>query len=136
MPFLHDQRGIIINWLLKLLLVLSIIGVIVFDTGSVVVNHFTLDSAANDAAIALSLAIETDEFGTNDAQVVEAAKTLIASDQTLAGDARVVARRTHVDEEGVIHVTLRRTANTLVVQRVEAIRKWGIATTEGTASTN
>lgn len=135
MPFAHDERGVIINWLVKIVLMLAVLGVIVFDIGSIAVNTFTLDSAADDAAIALSLAIETDQFGTNDAQVVQAAEQLIASDTTLAGDARVIASRTHVDENGVIHIALRRAADTLVVDQIEALRKWGIAKAEGSAST-
>ena len=136
MSVTRDERGVIINWLVKLVLTLAIFGVIVFDFGSIAVNYFTLDSAADDAAVALSLAIDTDDFGTNDAQVVQAAENLIASDESLAGDARVVDARTHVDEQGVIHITLRRAADTLVVDQIDAIRKWGVATTEGSASTN
>lgn len=133
---LRDERGIIVSWLVKLVVMLAVLGVIVFDIGSIVVNYFTLDSAADDAALALSLAVETDDFGTNDAQVVEAAKQLIATDVSLAQDARVVARRTHVDENGVIYVTLRRRANTLVVDQIDALRKYGVAIVEGQASTD
>ena len=136
MSIARDERGVIVNWLVKLVLGLAVLGVIVFDFGSIAVNYFTLDSAADDAAVALSLAIETDDFGTNDAQVVQAAETLIASDDSLAGDARVIVRRTHVDEDGVIHITLRRAADTLLVDQIDAIRQWGVATAEGSASTN
>src|SRR5688572_31019160 len=96
---ISNERGVIISWLVKLVLTLAVIGVIVFDFGSIAVNYFTLDSAADDAAVALSLAIDTDAFGTNDAEVVQGAKNLIASDESLAGDARVIAKRTHVDEQ-------------------------------------
>lgn len=132
----RDERGIIINWLVKLLLFLAIVGVVIFDGGSIAVNYFTLDSAADDAAVALSLAVETDDFGTNDQQVFDAARTLIATDVTLAQDARVLRKGTHVDDQGVIHVRLRRKAKTILVHRIQAISKWGIATAEGQAGTN
>src|SRR5688500_1958465 len=114
MAFLRDQRGVIMNWLGKLVLLLAIFGVIAFAGGAILFNYFTLDSAVDDAAVALSLAIETDEFGTNDEQVVEAAKTLLETGQVDAAGAKVVEKETHVDEAGIIYVKLRRVASTLI----------------------
>ena len=133
-PF-RNERGVIISWLFKLVLFLALVGVIVFDAGSILVNVFTLDSAADDTAIALSLIVDPDEFGTNDQQVFDQASLLVASDTTLAGDAKVIQNGTHVDEQGVVHVKLRRVADTLVVEQFTALRKWARATAEGSAST-
>src|SRR5687768_8523579 len=117
MRLLRDQRGIVISWLVKITLFLAIVGVFVFDAGSILVNVFTLDSAADDTAIALSLVITDDPFGRSDQVVFEQAQSLVASDDTLAGDARVIQNGTFVDEQGVVHVKLRRVADTLVVEQ-------------------
>lgn len=131
-----NERGVIVSWLMKLLVGLAVVAVIMFDAGSILVNTFTLDTAADDTAIALSLAINPDQFGTNDEEVFLAAKELVASGTTNAADAKVVHSGTNVDEESVIHVKLKRTANTIVVKRISAIEKWARATAEGQASTN
>lgn len=130
-----NERGVVVSWLVKILVGFVIVGVIIFDAGSILVNYFTLDSSATDTAIALSLAIEPDEFGTNDEQVYQAAKILVAGGTTNAADAKVVHNGTNVDEEGVIHVKLKRVANTIVVKRIAAIAKWAKAKAEGSAST-
>ncbi|HYI46359.1 MAG TPA: hypothetical protein VE174_12950 [Actinomycetota bacterium] len=131
-----NERGVVISWLMKLLVGLAIVSVVMFDAGSILVNHVTLDTAANDTALALSLAIDPDQFGTNDEEVFEGAKEIVASNSTNAGGAKVVRSGTNVDEEGVIHVKLKRVADTFVVERIEAIKKWGRATAEGQASTD
>ena len=130
-----NERGVIVSWFAKLLVGLAVVAVVLFDTGSIVINYFTLDGAADDTATALSLAFETDQFGTNDEQLYEAAKELVATGTTNAADAKVVHAGTNVDENGVIHVKLKRVAKTLVVERIEAISKWAKATAEGQAST-
>ena len=131
-----DERGIVISWLIKITLFLAVIGIFVFDAGSIVVNIFTLDSAADDTAIALSLIVDPSTVGLDDNRVFEQAQLLVASDETLAADARVIRNGTHLDDQGVVHVKLTRVADTLVVDQFTALRKWARATAEGSASTN
>lgn len=131
----RDERGIIISWLVKITLFLAVIGVFVFDIGSILVNVFTLDSAAHDTAIALSLIVDPATIGLDDQGVFEQAQLLVASDETLAGGARVIRNGTHLDDQGVVHVKLRRTADTLVVEQFTALRKWARATAQGSSST-
>ena len=133
---IDNERGVVVSWLLKMLVGFTIAAIVVFDGGSILVNFFTLDSAADDTAIALSLAIEPDQFGTNDEEVYLAAKELVAGGTTGAAGAKVVRSGTNVDEEGIIHVKLKRFADTIVIKRIKAIRKWALATGEGQASTN
>ena len=131
-----NERGVVVTWLIKVVLLLVVFGSIAFDAVSIVVNYFTLDSAADDAAIALSLQIDPDQFGANDHEVFLAAQNFIASGDSNSPDAKVLVNGTHLDEQGVIHIRLRRTAKTIFVSRVEVIRKWGVATGEGQAATN
>ncbi|HWL64866.1 MAG TPA: hypothetical protein VNP73_02735 [Actinomycetota bacterium] len=133
---IFDERGVLVSWLIKIILVLGVLGVIVFDGASIMVNIFTLDSSANDTAIAVSLQVEPDQFGRNDQEVFDKTKAVIASDDTGAANAKVIRNGTVVDEEGNVHVKLRRVATTLVVRYIAPLKKWTVATAEGSASTN
>ena len=126
----------IVSWLVKIVLILSILGVIVFDAGSIVVNIFTLDSSAKDTAVAVSLQVEPNPFRNIDEEVFEKTKIVVASDDTNAANAKVVRKGTVIDAEGNVHVKLRRVANTLVVRFIAPLKKWTVATAEGSASTN
>lgn len=133
----RDQRGIVASWLAKIVIGMAIFGVIAYDAGSIMVNFFTLDSAAKDLAIALSL--DVDEQGSaadfTDNEIFVMAQALVDDPDTGVEDARVLRNGTSVDDEGVIHVRLRRSADTLIVKRIGAIQEWAKATSEGSSST-
>lgn len=132
----EDERGVVVDWLLKLVLMLAILGVVVYDAGSIIVNHFTLDTAANDTANAISLAISGRPFPPNQNELLLEVKQLVASGETGADTARVVPNGTFIDTSGVVHIMLRRTADTIVVEQIEAFRDWGKATADGRAASN
>jgi hypothetical protein len=136
MRFVEDERGVVIDWLLKLVLFLAVLGVVGYDAGSIAVNHFTLDSAANDTANAVSLAISERPFPPNQNQLWLDVKQLVASGETGAGTARVVEEGTFVDSFGIVHVTLRRKADTLIVKHIPAFSGWAKATADGRAASN
>ena len=133
---IDNERGVLVSWLMKLAIGFAIAGVVLFDGGSIMVNYFTLDSAADDTAVAVSLAIDTDQFGSNDEEVYMKTVEIVASDSTGAANAKVVHNGTFVDEQRVIHVKLKRVANTFVVKHISAIAKWARAVAEGTALAN
>lgn len=120
-----NEAGLIIGWLGKLVIGFLIVGVVIFDAGSILVNFFTLDSTADEIAIDLSLQVGQ---GTalSDRQLQENARALAEE----AG-ARLLA--VEVDTEKVVHVKLRRRADTLVVGRVGFIKNWARATADGRA---
>lgn len=125
---LSDERGIVIGWLVKLGLGLAIAALVLFEVGAVAVNTFTLSSTANDIAIALSTsAAQSGAAGPNENQLQTEAKGL-AKD---AG-AKLVAIEIDTTER-IVYVTLRRKANTLLVQRFNATEGWARATAEGQA---
>jgi hypothetical protein len=132
----NNERGVLVSWLMKLLIGFAIAGVVLFDGGSILVNYFTLDSAADDTAVAVSLAIETDQFGSNDEAVFQKTVEIVASGSTGAADAKVVHNGTFVDEQKLIHVKLKRVASTFLVKRIQVIAKWARAVAEGTALAN
>ncbi len=126
-PRLRGEHGLVGNWLLKVGIWFALIGVVVFDAGSIAVNTFGLDGTANDIAIAVSTDIGDGHLETPTA--IEDAAEVLAKEN----EAKLV--KAEVDTEGVLFIKLRRTAQTLIVSRVGPIKKWGVITAEATAST-
>ena len=120
MRSLGDERGVLLSWLVKLLVGLAVAAIVLYDSGSVIVNYFGLDSAARAVATAVSSGVGSGALATPLA-VHQAAATAARKDE-----AKLVAA--HVDAHDVIHVRLRRTAHTLLVQRLAPISQWGKAT--------
>ena len=118
-----DERGGIVKWLLTL----AIVGVIIFDAGSIVFNIFSVDSDADD--IANEVATGAGLNATTNAIALKKEAELLAESK----DARLV--KFAVGTDGVIRLTLKRKADTLVVGRIDAISDWARATGEGTATT-
>lgn len=119
-----NERGQIVPWLLKLGVGLAIAGVILFDLGSIFVNVFTLDSGADEIAIAVS----TDTIGAGgplERQINEEAEALAANI-----GARVVEVEVDLNAR-TVRIVLRRRADTLLVGRIGFISDWARATAEG-----
>ncbi|MGH2752841.1 MAG: hypothetical protein ACRDLB_00250 [Actinomycetota bacterium] len=127
---IRDERGIIGSWLLKLLVVTSIVGVILFDAGSIAVNFFGLDATADDVAVSLANRVSQSSGRSISPAQLEAEAKVLAKD----ADARLVAVQFD-DQNNVVSVTLRRNANTLIVGRVGPIEDWARATAEAKADT-
>ena len=124
---MRDERGVVLNWLVKLLLGLAIGGVILYDAGSIAVNYFTLDSASGDIANEIATDISTGKLSPQDVRILEETAKRKAKDK----DAKLL--KFDIDAKGDIHVRLRRTADTLIVSHVGPIEDWGQATVEGKA---
>ena len=124
----RDERGVIVGWLLKLVLVLGVVGALLFDGVAVAVNVFGLDSTAADIANALSTSVSTADV-TNQLAVEQAARDL-------AKDAGARLVRVKIDPvERILRVKLARRAKTLVLGRVGALEDWTKTTAVGTSST-
>lgn len=125
---MRNERGIIGDWLAKTLIAFVVVGVVLFDAGSILVNFFTLDNSADSIAVAVSTSIAG---GRN------------VPDQVHEDEARELAREEgarlvgfEIDQqERVVRVALRRRASTLVVERIGWISDWARATAEGQAGT-
>lgn len=128
MGVMRNERGIIADWLIKLVVGFVVVGVILFDGGSILVNFFTLDNSADSIAVSVSTSIA----GGRDvpATVHEEEARELAQEE----GARLVGFE--IDRENrVVRVTLRRRADTLVVGRIGWISDWARATAEGQAGT-
>jgi hypothetical protein len=126
---MKDDRGIVINWLVKILVALAIGGVILYDAGSIAVNFFGLDGAADEIANMLATDVTSGKFNIQD----ETTLKLEARKEARKRDAKLT--KFEVDAEGSIHVRLKRVAETLVISRISPIEDWGKSTAEGEAST-
>ena len=134
---MRNERGIVADWFVKLAIGFVVIGVIAFDAGSILVNYFTLDSGANDVAIAVSTTVGTSSAAANftDEEIRELALAEVTSEDGGVEGAKVLKKGTDIDDAGVVHIRLRRVADTLIVKRISAISKWARATADGQAGT-
>ena len=134
---IRDERGIVADWLVKLVIGFAIFGVIAFDAGSILVNYFTLDSGANDVAIAVSTTVGSSSAASNytPAEIRDLALAEVNSEDGGVEGAKVLKEGTDIDEAGVVRIRLRRVADTLIVKRISAIAKWARATADGQAGT-
>lgn len=135
--FIRDERGIVADWLVKIVIGLAVFGVIAYDAGSILVNHFTLDSSSNDIAVGVSTDIgaasRANQYTPD--EVWRLAKARVEHEEEGVEGARVAKEGTFIDETGVVHIRLRRTADTLIVRRIGAIEDWARATADGQAGT-
>ncbi len=133
----RDERGIIGNWLVKLVIGFAVFGVIAFDAGSILVNVFTLDSHADDVAVAVSTTVGSSSTAANYTadEIRRLAIAKVTAEEGGIEGAKVMKQGTDIDEAGIVRIRLRRVANTLIVKRIDAIAKWARATADGQAGT-
>lgn len=122
-----DERGLIVSWLVRLLLVFVVMGILLYDAGSMLVNYFTLGSTANDIAIEVSTDIVVGESHFNQKAFEDQARALAKE-----SDARLI--HFDIQADGTVKLKLRRKASTLVVGRISALAGWARATAEASVS--
>lgn len=135
----NDESGIILNWFLKVGVVLAVIAVVAFDVGSVAVNNFTLSSSAEDVAVAVSITVsDSSRLPTtySDFEIYNLAVAEVDDETNGVAGARVMKMGTNVDDAGIVHVRLRRKADTLVAHWIGPLKKRIIAVANGQAGTN
>lgn len=125
---MRNERGIIADWFVKILLGFVVVGVLLFEAGAILVNFFTLDNTADSIANEISHSI----IAARD--VPERIREDEARELARAEGARLVGFE--IDTEArVVRVRLRREASTLVVERIGWISHWARATAEGQSGT-
>ncbi|MFN2526313.1 MAG: hypothetical protein ABR505_08625 [Actinomycetota bacterium] len=135
MKILKDERGIVADWLIKMVIFVGILVVVIFDGGSIAVNIFGLDSAADEIANVVSTRVTEGTADPNrftDQQIYELAAGTI--EEFGYGGAKLVRKGTGIEPGGLITIKLKRTAKTIVVGRVGFMKDWAKATAEGTAT--
>ncbi|MGH2772864.1 MAG: hypothetical protein ACRDIU_07000 [Actinomycetota bacterium] len=117
--FLRDESGIVVGWLIKILLMLAIAGLIVLEGGSLLWVRYTVSSAAQGAAQEGALDIKTKgQLANPEVAIREYIKEKDVELVTFSID---TSART-------VSVIVRKQAQTFVVKRIDALKKYTVAT--------
>jgi len=135
--FHTDERGVVVAWLVRVLVGLAILSVILFDAGSIVVNFFSLDGTADEVATAVASDLAIGVEPVPNLQCNRRSRDpLCQKAYATAREKGVRIKSASFDQQGVFHVELKRTADTLIVKRIGAIADWATATASAQAATN
>ncbi|MGH2826267.1 MAG: hypothetical protein ACRDKF_04770 [Actinomycetota bacterium] len=127
MDLLRDERGIVVNWMAKLVIFLALVGVAIYDVSALAVNAFQLDSLVDEIAVTVSTSAGD---GRSLFEVEKEARKMARRQ-----DAKLV--NLEVDEQkAVLRVTVRREAKTMVVSRFSQLEDWGRMSATGRSSTD
>jgi len=123
---LRDERGVIIGFVVKTLVIFAILGVVAFDAGQVVVDQIKAGDVAQTAAQA---AADTYYSTKNEDRAKQAGIAAAAEE-----DPTAVVESIQIMSDGSAVATIERTATTLIVQRVSFLRHFGIQTASDQAA--
>jgi hypothetical protein len=118
-PALGDDRGdALMGWLLKIAVVLGVVGIALFDAISIGSTSVTIADQGSYAARAASEVWQQNK----DLQETYAAAVVAAQEENAENS--VATKDFRVDEDGTVHLTVTRTAPTIVVRRIGPLQKW------------
>jgi hypothetical protein len=113
-----DRGGIVLGWLTRIAVLFSIAAVALFDAISIGTTAMTVADQGSTAAQAASEAWQTNK----DVQTVYNAAVAAAAAENPAD---VIATKDFkIDDDGTVHLTVSRTATTLIVYRIGPIKGW------------
>ena len=112
---MNDRGDIVLGWLTKVMAVLAVLGVIGFDLISLGTSYFQAEDHANTAARAAS---DAHRAGSNIQAAYDAALAeVVEHGDTIDTDSFAVG------PDGRVSLTLRRTAPTLIMEKVGPLRE-------------
>lgn len=124
---MRDERGsIIVGWLAKVAIALTLVGIVGFDVVSVGVAKVSASDTATNAA---REGVEAFTSSKGDINRAYAAALAYAEQQGGTIDPKEFL----VERDGTIRVTVRKTATTLLLFRTGATKKWTDVKGEGAA---
>lgn len=123
----RDRGSIVVGWLTKIVVVLALLGVALFDGMSVAVAHMNGSDDANTAAGAANTAWEQTHS-------VQAAYDAAAASITNPNES-VLTTGFSVESNGTVHLLLRRQATTLLMSKIGPLKKFTVFTVSGEATT-
>lgn len=116
----------ILTWLLQVVVIIAVVGVILFDAGSIGINYFGTDGEADDIALELSNKVDSLTGGQLELEAKRLAKE--AGARYVKGSLKLTADK--------LEVRIRREATTIIVSRVGPISGWGKTAATGSAPTS
>ncbi len=131
-----NESGVIVSWLVRVVLLIAVIGIVLFDVGSIIVNTVSLSSSAEDVAVDVSVTVGDSSTLVPDERIYDLATEVVADEANGVAGARVVRKGTGIDEEGIVHVRLRRRTDTIVTKFIGPLKKRTIAVVDGQAGTD
>lgn len=125
----RGEQGVVVSWLVQIVLVIALVGIVLFDAGSIAWNYFSVDSTADEIALDVAGSITESRVGVQPVLVQREARRLarergvrLVGPVTVTGDS--------------VEVRIRREADTIVVGRVDPIADWAKASATGSAPTS
>jgi len=114
----QDDGGIVLGWLTRIVFVLAVAGLALFDAISIGTTAMTVADQGSFAALQAS---EDWQVNKSVQLAYNAAVTAAASENA----ADVIATDDFkVDDDGTVHLTVSRNATTLILYRIGAIKDW------------
>ena len=111
----RDERGIIISWLVKIIVMLAILGLVLFEAGAIIVATVGVDGTADVAAREAAL-----EYGRQ--ENLDAARK-VATDKAKEGGGTLIDIKVASDGKWVV-VTVERKAQTWLAQRIGPLKRF------------
>ena len=133
----RDERGLVVGFFLRLILVMALLGFAVEEGGQLIVAQIHAEDAARPAAQAAADAYRAASSSGRSPQVALKAAHDAAVEATRGLDTHAHVDNVQVTVDGVASVTVSETANTVVVKRVGFLKKYNVqhATDEEAHST-
>lgn len=124
MSIVGDERGVIVTWLFKIVLVLGLIGFVLFNAGAMAVNTFGLSSTATDIAVQVSSDMSSQPSMTITQAATEA--------QGLAHEHGAHLSKIWINQDDdTLHIELRRRADVLLIGKVKSLKPYVVARATG-----
>ena len=120
-----DRGDIVLGWLVRLVVLLSILGVFAFDSLSIGASRFSIEDQANDAARAAA----AQWASTKDAQRAFDSAWKSATEANPTNE--IAVSSFFIDPAGQAHLTVTREAPTFVVRLVAPVRHWAKVKADG-----
>jgi hypothetical protein len=121
-----DRGSIVIGWLTKIVVVMAVAGVVLFDSGSIGVARLDAEDDANGAA--QSAGFEWRDSHDLQAAYEAAVGSLASPDET------ILTRGFTIDPDGTVHLVLRRNVPTLVTHRIGPLKSLTVVRVAGEAT--
>ncbi|MBV9293059.1 MAG: hypothetical protein JO222_11470 [Frankiales bacterium] len=122
----RDRGSIVLGWLTRLVIALAVAGVTLFDTASVIAAHVSASDDAANAAIAAG-----DDWRTS--HNLQSAYNAAVASITNPSET-VLTRGFAIDPDGTVHLLVRRTTRTILIQHIGPLEsRFGTVTVSGEA---
>jgi hypothetical protein len=121
----RDRGDIVVGWLVRVVVGVAVVGIVLFDTISVGAAKMSV----TDQAAAAARAASDDWLTRHDQQAAFDAAWDNAVDANATN--RVDTRTFRVEQNGTVHLTVRRTAPTLVLGLIGPLKHWADVSAEG-----